>query len=329
MSLLIPTENDYDDAHGDIESEVAYREQFNKVKDEKDAEGKYLFPWSFEVVNGFFKQSDPKTDDSKFNYALEGFGKEKPWAEIIDELNSLNKSAKNNEVYKLIFFARHGQGYHNVCVNKYGLDEWKRKWHSLKTDGELVWAPDPNLTELGYSQSTENNEAWKREISIGAPIPSKFYVSPLQRSSRTLVNTWDDIKPRSLKPVVTESIRETIGVNLCDKRSTKTVIEERFGQYGFVIPPDFTEDDELFTSDHRETMVEQTFRVNSFLQNLFDEDLASDSTVDRTKVEDHTFISTTSHAGTIRCFIIALEHRHFTISTGGMIPIVVKATRKL
>ncbi|KAG2736952.1 hypothetical protein G9P44_001042 [Scheffersomyces stipitis] len=328
MSLLIPTQNDYEDAHGELEAEREYYEYFEKVKDQKDDNGNYIYPWDFEVVEGFFRQSHPETDDSVFNYALEDFGRTKSWPELIADLKQLNEAANDNEIYKLIFFARHGQGYHNVCVNKYGVEEWKRKWHSLKTDGEIVWAPDSNLTDLGIAQAKENKEAWKREIEKGAPIPSKFYVSPLQRSSRTLVHTWDDIKPRDIKPIVAESIRETLGVNLCDKRSTKTVIEERFGEYGFVLPEDVTEEDTLFQSDYRETMLEQTVRVSKFLHSLFDEDLAAHGGVDRAKSHKHSFVSTTSHAGTIRCFIIALKHRHFTISTGGMIPIVVKATRK-
>ncbi|KAK6465813.1 histidine phosphatase superfamily [Scheffersomyces coipomensis] len=329
MSLLIPTYNDYEDAHGALDTEQVYREAYEKAKDEKDQHGAWRFPWSFEVVHGFFKQADDSTDDAKFNYALEDFGRLKSWSQIEQDIKELNKNAKSNEVYKVIFLARHGQGYHNVIVNKYGLDQWHVKWKFLTTDGELTYAPDASLTDVGIAQAKENNEAWKREIKAGAPIPSKFYVSPMQRSSQTLVLTWDDIKPKSKRPIVTPSIRETIGENLCDERSTVTVIKERFGKYGFIIPEDMPENDIDFKYDYRETMPEQTFRINGFLQSLFNEDVKSDNTIDKELVEENTFISTTSHAGTIRCFIVALNHRHFTISTGGMIPVVVKATRRL
>jgi Fructose-2,6-bisphosphatase len=326
MSYLIPTQNDYEDAHSGLEQEVEYRQVFENKKNDKDSKGNWKYPWTFEVINGFFKQSEASTDDLKFNYALDNFGRLLEWKDIISNLQSLNENAKENESYKLIFFARHGQGFHNVCVNTYGIEAWNTKWHSMETDGINTWAPDPMLTELGIKQAKENNQAWKQQMDLGAPMPSKFYVSPLQRSSHTLVHTWNGLKPDTLRPIVVESIRETIGSNLCDKRSTKTVIDQRFGGNGF-ITDQITEEDELFT-ERRETMVEQSLRVNEFLQSLFEEDVESNQ-VEKKKVLENTFISTTSHAGTIRCFVNVLGHRHFTISTGGMIPIVVKATRKL
>ncbi|KAG7663605.1 PMU1 [[Candida] subhashii] len=326
QSLLVPTQDDYDDAHADTEAELKYHETFRTfLKDEKDENGNWVYPWSFEVVQGFFKQSDPATNDLKFNYAWEHMGRLKSWEDIISELKELNDNANENESYKLIFCARHGQGYHNLIVQKYGIQAWIDKYHALSTDGEYTWAPDPNLTETGVKQSEENNELWKQELSLGAPMPSKFFVSPMQRSSRTFVNTWDDIKPKDVHPVVKEKIRETLGKNLCDQRSPKRVIDERFGKYGF-ITDELVEEDIYFT-ETRETMVEQSIRVNQFVQELFESDVTN-GIVDKEKKQAHTFISTTSHAGTIRCFINVFQHRHFTISTGGMIPIVVKATRR-
>lgn len=329
MSLLIPTTTDYADAHGKESEDIKYQEKLSQICDKKDSNDNLIFPWTFEAVHGFFKQSDPNTDDLNFNYATNDFGRLKSWAQIIEDLETLNKNADENECYKLLFLARHGQGFHNLCVEKYGFDEWERKWHSMSTDGEIVWGPDAMLTELGINQAKENNRAWKEQIAQGAPIPAKFYVSPLQRSSHTLVHTWDDIKPRDKQPLVTESIRETMGVNLCDKRSSKTVINERFGKYGFVIEDNFLEEDELWTTDTRERLYEQAVRVNGFLQDLFDEDWNDkSSSIDPSRRSQNSVISTTSHAGTIRGFIMVLGHRKFTISTGGMIPIVVKATRR-
>ncbi|RLV93939.1 putative phosphoglycerate mutase [Spathaspora sp. JA1] len=327
QSLLIPTQGDFDDAHGDVEEELKYDEHYKTERQAKDESGNWIYPWNFEVVSGFFKQTDPKTDDLKFNYSFENMGRLKSWEDIISELQQLNENASDNESYKLIFFARHGQGYHNLVIQKYGLQAWLDKYHAMTTDGETTWAPDAALTETGIKQAQENNQLWKQEIRLGAPIPSKFYVSPMQRSSNTCVLTWNDIKSQDQRPVVKEKLRETVGTNLCDMRSTKTVIDQRFGQYGFVTD-EIVEQDIYFT-DVRETMVEQSIRVNQFLQELFEQDLQNDGAVDKTKAHEKTFVSTTSHAGTIRCFINVLKHRHFTISTGGMIPIVIKATRRL
>ncbi|ODV80947.1 phosphoglycerate mutase-like protein [Suhomyces tanzawaensis NRRL Y-17324] len=325
MSLLIPTENDYDDAHGDLAEEQVYREKYAAIKDSRDGNGRLNFPWTYEVVPGFFRQSDDATDDRTFNHGLEHFGRAKPWAQIKEELFQLNKAAGPNESYKLVFFARHGQGYHNVCVLKYGVEEWDRKWHSMETDGEIVFGPDPELTELGINQAKENNAAWKQEIAEGCPLPSKFYVSPMQRSSQTLVYTWAGIKPKEPRPLVRETIRERLGRNLCDKRSTRTVIAQRFPD--FVIPEDYPEEDQLYKDDYREKLHEQSFRVMDLLKEVFEDDV-KDTVVDRVLAHENTFVSTTSHAGVIRAFILALGHRQFTICTGGMIPIVIKGTRR-
>lgn len=330
MSLLIPTITDYDDAHGQTSERANYEEKLSQLSNERDSNDNLLYSWTFETVNGFFKQSEASTDDLRFNYATEDFGRTKPWKEIMEELERLNKEAGENECYKLLFLARHGQGFHNVCVEKYGMSEWHRKWHAMSTDGEIVWAPDAVLTELGVNQAKENNQAWKDQIAQGAPIPAKFYVSPLQRSSYTLAYTWNDIKPQETRPLVTESIRETIGINLCDKRSSKSIIRKRFEKYGFIIEDLLTEEDELFERDTREQLHEQAIRVNGFLQGLFNEDCDPETKITNKKLKlQNSVISTTSHAGTIRAFIMVLGHRNFTISTGGMIPIVVKGTRKI
>ncbi|CAH2350552.1 putative probable phosphoglycerate mutase ARB_03491 [[Candida] railenensis] len=329
MSLLVSTEIDYLDAHGNSDVVPVYKKLLSEVQDKRDpTTGKLLHPWKFEVVPGFFKQSDVATNDLKFNYATEDFGRTSSWAELISKLDGLNREAGPDESYKLLFLARHGQGFHNQIVEKYGIDAWNEKWYGLTTDGEVTYAPDPMLTELGINQAKENNAAWKEQVAQGCPIPSKFYVSPLQRSCHTLVHTWNGIKSQDVQPLVIESVRETIGRNLCDKRSTRTVIKERFGKENFIIDESVTENDELFRDDWRESISEQGIRCNGFLQYLFDKEWES-SAVDKTKAIKDSVINVTSHAGTIRAFLTVIAHREFAISTGGMIPVVVKGTRKI
>ncbi|CAI5756880.1 unnamed protein product [Candida verbasci] len=324
-SLLIPTESDYIDAHGDTKPEEQFRETWNKLRLEKDANGNYKYPWDFEVVQGFFKQSDDSTDDRVFNYALDHMGRLKSWKEIVSDLEKLNSEAPDNVEYKLLILARHGEGWHNRVVNKHGLEAWDNKYHALTTDGEITYAPDPELTDIGIKQAQENRDLWKKEIELGAPIPSKFFVSPLQRSSNTLVITWQDLKPKDKQPIVVEKIRETIGKNLCDKRSSKTIIDQRFGKYGF--KTDGIVEEDIYFGDERESMTHQSMRINEFLQDLFESD-CKNGKVDKNLAKENIAISTTSHAGTIRCFINVLNHRKFTISTGGMIPIVCRGTRR-
>lgn len=326
MSLLVPSQRDYFDAHSAPEIEANYQSELAIVSQNEP----HSFKWRFETVPGFFFQADPETDDLNFRYATQNLGRKMPWDQLMAGLAKLNQDAEPNVSYKLVICARHGQGYHNQVVDKYGGKAWDEKWHALGVDGDIHYGPDPMLTDLGLKQAQENNDAWKAEVlEHGAPIPSKFYCSPLQRSSWTHQITWDGIQPSDKKTMIVENIRETIGRNLCDKRSTRTVIEERFSKFSFECEPDFTENDILFT-EARETDAEQAVRVNRFCQTLFNNDWdASANAVDPSKRLENAFISTTTHAGTIRLFIVVFGHRRFTISTGGMIPIVVKGTREL
>ncbi|KAK6202514.1 phosphomutase [Scheffersomyces amazonensis] len=307
MSLLIPSARDRVDAHEDLDQDDIYFQKLLEVSD------KHNFTWTFETVPGFFVQADPEKDDLSFRYTEENFGITKPWSEIIKEIDNLNKNSSDNIEYKVLFLARHGEGWHNIATAKYSKQDWFSKWRYIGTDGEIVWGPDANLTTLGIDQALENKQAWNQQIKNGAPIPSKFYVSPLQRSLRTLQYTWEHQPiPR---PVVVEHLRETIGVHLCHERSKKSDIQNQFPMVDF--EENFPEHDELAKqfSTKREELNEQFLRINRVLQDIF------------TKDKDHQFISITSHAGTIRAFITVIGHRKFTIPTGGMIPIVVKATK--
>lgn len=323
MSLLIPSACDYEDAHADPGLEARYQALLDQAKVQEPD----LFKWTFEVVPGFFKQADPELDDLKFNYVFDQLGRLKPWAEIESLLQALNEQAPPNVAYKLIFCARHGQGYHNHIVDKYGHAAWDAKWFQLTTDGEVEYAPDPMLTATGLEQAGENHAVWQQELEAhGAPVPAEFYVSPLQRLCWTLAETWKGLLPEDRHPLVVERLRETIGRNLCDKRSLRLTILERFGGLGFEVEPGFAEEDPLFGPD-RESAEAQAVRVNRWCQDLF-EGMCQDGQVVKSTAAATLVISTTTHAGTIRSFIVVFGHRRFTISTGGMIPIVVKATRQ-
>lgn len=303
----------------DEEHEKLYKKLLAEKMQEKDPKsGKYLRPWTFEVAPGIFKQSDETTDPFSFDYITDDFGVKKSWKEIVQEVNELNEKSGKDVSYKVLFLARHGQGWHNFSMAKYGYDDWEVKWSRLNGDDELTWGPDPFLTPLGVQQAKDNHTAWKKQIEKGAPIPDAFYASPFTRSIETLINTWSGIT--EFKPLIKEDLRETIGVHTCDKRSPRSVIEDRFTKHNFTIEDGFPEEDTLYTDDYRETIYEQSLRVNNFLNFLFEKDFDSD--------KKDQFVNVTSHSGTIRSFIMALDHRKFAIGTGGMIPVFIKATRR-
>lgn len=88
----------------------------------------------------------------------------------------------------------------------------RQYWSKLNTDGEIVWGPDPELTELGVTQAQTVNAAWKQQILAGAPVPQSLYSSPLRRAANTLKITWWEILPPDYEdspiPVIKEKWRE-------------------------------------------------------------------------------------------------------------------------
>ena len=61
-----------------------------------------------------------------------------------------------------------------------------------------------------------------------------------------------------------------MGVNLCDQRSSLSVLKARFPS--FMYESNMTEEDELWTVDHRETHAEQTLRLKEALDEIFASD---------------------------------------------------------
>ncbi|CAK9438963.1 uncharacterized protein LODBEIA_P31870 [Lodderomyces beijingensis] len=280
--------------------------------------------WEFSIVPGVFKQSDPQTDETTFNYLDENFGKIGSWDDIIAKLNRLNQQSSSapDTKYKILYLSRHYTGYHNVAHLKYGDDAWNQHWSKLNGDDEMTWGPDANLTEASVELAKSNSKLVARELANNAQsdprliAPKKLYVSPLSRAIDTLYYTWNPIVNLTKHPaIIQENWRETMGVHTCDKRSTRSIIEKRFRAKGFEIEKELVEEDELYQDDYRETVDEQAMRMNVALQQLFTSD-------------DEDIVGITSHSGSIRTQLMVLGHRSFAVQTGGMIPVFVKAVRK-
>lgn len=98
MSLLIPSKVDYDDAHPVTNHFQEYATLLSQQPQED-------FSWKFEVVPGFFMQSEESTDDLKFRYTEQHFGLMlDSWSELIKQVHALNESAASNECYKVLFW---------------------------------------------------------------------------------------------------------------------------------------------------------------------------------------------------------------------------------
>ncbi|KAG9317750.1 histidine phosphatase superfamily [Chiua virens] len=188
---------------------------------------------------------------------------------------------------------------------------WSEYWAKLNGDDEITTA-DPQLTPLGKQRAQEAHAAWEEERPFGIPLPEKLYTSPLTRAIHTHQLTFDGVFPPSgPKPIMVENAREHNGVHTCDKRRTRSEIYASFPEYYF--ENGFTENDELWKPDYRETYDDIDRRAMHVLDMIFHNDT-------------ETFVSITSHGGFIGGFLRMCKHRPWYLPTGGIIPLVVKGS---
>jgi hypothetical protein len=130
----------------------------------------------------------------------------------------------------------------------------------------------------------------------------------------TLKRTWSEIfatkGKHAPRPVITENLRETIGVHTNDRRRNRCAISQTFPDFDF--EPGFPNVDPLWVPVYRETLPQRKERLRKVL----------DSVVSNSKVG--TFISFTAHGGAINSTMENFGHREWKLKTGQMIPVVVK-----
>ena len=103
-----------------------------------------------------------------------------------------------------------------------------------------------------------------------------------------------------------------MGVHTCDRRSSRTFIAETFPN--FDIEDGFTENDELWVPEVRESNEERNERLAEVLREV----VVSD---------DSTYITISLHSGVIMSILEVIGHRPFRLQTGGIIPVVVKVNK--
>lgn len=114
--------------------------------------------------------------------------------------------------------------------------------------------------------------------------------------------------------MVKELLREGISIHTCDRRSSRTYISDNFPSYE--IETNFTEKDELWNGVTAETSSAQDTRSRTIINEIFNDEKAG------------TYVSITSHSGEIASILRVLGHRTFSLNTGAIIPVLVKAERK-
>lgn len=176
------------------------------------------------------------------------------------------------------------------------------------------------------------NKLWKESVGEGIPSPDTFYVSPLTRTIETADLSFEGVPfadGKAYKPLIKEVckhgakrdrryayliqlLREALGVHTCDRRSTASQILEQFPHV--TLEPSFSEPDVLWEADYREPRTARKYRLEQLLDDIFENDKGA-------------FLSLTSHSGAIGSILEGIGHRPFSLQTGGVIPVVVKAKK--
>ncbi|KAK4183637.1 histidine phosphatase superfamily [Podospora australis] len=246
-------------------------------------------------------------------------GKKQPWERFTHYLHHLNETEKGKAWHKLIYVTRHGQGYHNAKESAVGTAEWESKWVHLNGDDKTTWF-DSNLTPLGRSQALSLQEFWQTNSStLKLPLPQKVYSSPLTRCLETtqlscsfLFPPKEQDTPPAPSPIVKELLRERLHRHTCDRRRPRSYISDSFPL--FKLEEGFTEEDELWKPEGRETLEEHTERVKTVLNQVF-----------AANGDEEEIISFTAHYGTIEALIAATGHRWFWVSPANVVPFLIKA----
>lgn len=208
---------------------------------------------------------------------------------------------------------RHGEGYHNAAESYFGTPAWNCYWAELKGNSTATWE-DAQLTSNGILQAQIANTFWKHEIATQKiPYPQSYYTSPLSRCLDTAKITFEGIETPEyypFVPTVKELLREGISIHTCDHRSNKTYIHDSYPS--FKIEEGFNEYDELWNGVTAESDAAHEYRMQQLLDDVFTND-------------DHTWISFTSHSGTIGSILEVIGHQTFSLATGSVIPVLVKA----
>ncbi|KAK3291873.1 histidine phosphatase superfamily [Chaetomium fimeti] len=244
------------------------------------------------------------------------------WERFAHYLGHLNKTGGGKTVYKLLYAARHGEGYHNVKEREVGTPAWESHWAKLEGDGHTTWA-DAHLTATGIAQARAMATFWAdAAVTARLPLARSHYCSPHARCLETCELAFatlalppgaGEVPVPPFRPVVKEMIRERLGVHTCDRRRTRSWIRESHPL--FVVEEGLTEEDELWRADVRETLEEHAVRMRAFLDELFAGAGGGDG---------EQIVSVTAHSGSIRALYEVLGHPGRKVAPGTIVPVLIK-----
>ncbi|KAI3406724.1 hypothetical protein KGF56_000570 [Candida oxycetoniae] len=252
----------------------------------------------FSSSKTYFGQSDPKIPTKDVNLTRFGLLPEYTWDQVVQSLAPDEK---------LFFLQRHGQGWHNIARSylKIPYSEWQCYWSIRDGKDGIEWY-DADLTPKGKEQIAHLVDQIKNTEDF--PLPEKFYVSPLRRTLKTWQLTWLNFPHKTA--LIKEYAREIYGIDTESERHNRTYIEENFPNFDF--EPGFSEEDVNWSPSKREEGQHSEFRAATLLRDIFND------------AQDEKVISIVLHSGIIYSILDVVQHRIFSIPTGGIIPVIVK-----
>lgn len=235
--------------------------------------------------------------------------------------------------YKLFVIGRHGQGYHNAAIERYGQEEWDRYWSKLDGDEYGNWV-DSRLTPLGKKQVSDTGVQHLVPLTTDLHcMPDRYFCSPMRRCLETLAESWKHVfaslgKGKQIDVSIIENLRETLGEHPCDRRVPHTETVEEYQNYKYkdidttitwLYDENYPEEDQLWQVGHRETDDEIDVRINAGLVEMFKQ------------VQPHErFISLTCHSGVIQSVLRNLDHPAIkNLQTGKLVYTVVEIERSV
>jgi broad specificity phosphatase PhoE len=186
----------------------------------------------------------------------------------------------------------------------------QRYWAELPGDGTITWL-DASLTPTGEQQATTIASLWNPNQGLNIEPPQSIYTSPLRRCLQTTTFAFAPLFSQTT-PIIKENLRERLGVHTCDQRSSGTFIANTFP--AFRIENGFSEEDELWKADQRETVEEHIIRSTELFADIFDNDTSD-------------VIALIGHSGTSMALFGAVGWGKIPMAAGAVYPLLVCSER--
>lgn len=227
-------------------------------------------PTLVKAVDGFFRASTTTTEPDFPSPLFARFERiPSSWSDFQRQVAHLQQQTTrlNHEALrqiKVVYLLRHAEGTHNEAHAKYGSPRWEDDF--ARTRAFL----DAPLTPFGVQDAQRKGQASvQAELDQGMPRIERVVVSPISRAIQTAQHffTADQVPEHPF--VCIESCRETLDCHTCNQRRPLLELQAKFPTVDFSRLT--TEEDQLWSSTHRETVEEIHERARAFLLELFRE----------------------------------------------------------